>query len=117
MPPHKGSISNSLGTTTAGGGDANPSSHKKGRNASIRVPIEEQWHFPQVIKKQSSLQRLSFKVMMNNLKKLRKSKALQGIHSGPHNPRDDQLVQNFRKMLLEDGLLPEKLDDYHTLLR
>lgn len=32
-------------------------------------------------------------------------------------PKEDEIVQLFRKFLLEENLLPEKYDDYHSLLR
>lgn len=32
-------------------------------------------------------------------------------------PKEQEIVQAFRKLLLENNLLPEKYDDYHTLLR
>jgi hypothetical protein len=32
-------------------------------------------------------------------------------------PEEQALVEDFRTQLLGEGLLPEKLNDYHTLLR
>ncbi|GLJ27939.1 hypothetical protein SUGI_0548760 [Cryptomeria japonica] len=32
-------------------------------------------------------------------------------------PKEQDMVHSFRKLLLENNLLPEKYDDYHTLLR
>ncbi|XP_058085840.1 phosphatidylinositol/phosphatidylcholine transfer protein SFH11-like isoform X2 [Magnolia sinica] len=118
MPPSKGSVNESVATTGSGiGSDHGQSLSKKGKANPRDVPIEEHFHFPVVEKKQSSLRKLSFKSMRNSLKKFGRSKAMQKIYGGPHNPRDEQMVQDFRNLLLKEGQLPEKHDDYHTLLR
>jgi len=39
------------------------------------------------------------------------------ILEGARDPKDKQIVESFREMLLQESLLPPKHDDYHTLLR
>ncbi|XP_077236251.1 sec14p-like phosphatidylinositol transfer family protein isoform X2 [Tasmannia lanceolata] len=93
---------------------------KKGRSSSRNQPLEECWHLPQAEKKQLSLSKISLKSMMmfrESLKRIGRSKTLQMIYESSHNPDDEQMVQSFRELLLSNGQLPEKHDDYHTLLR
>lgn len=90
---------------------------KKGRISLLNLPIEEHWQLRPEPKKQSSFSKLSFNSMRNSFKRLGRSKTLQLILEGPHDPQDEQVVHNFRDLLRSEGQLPEKHDDYHTLLR
>lgn len=93
------------------------------RNNSLHMPLEDHWHLPQEAKKQSSSSKISFRSMMlssvkfrDSLKQMGRSKTIKTILEDPHDLKDEQLVQSFRKLLILDGQLPEKHDDYHTLL-
>lgn len=93
-----------------------------GRTKSIHPPIETHWQLrPQVEPKPSNS---GFKSMMSyplkfrdSLKKIRRTKSLQLVLEGAHDPKDEQLVESFRKLLFVDGHLLGKHNDYHTLLR
>ena len=39
------------------------------------------------------------------------------VLEGAHDPKDEKLVEAFRKLLFVDGQFLEKPNDYHTLLR
>ncbi|KAG9452333.1 hypothetical protein H6P81_005237 [Aristolochia fimbriata] len=97
----------------------NPDIRFRKRTESLKLPIEEHWHLPQKTKKQVSLtQRLNvIGKFRNSLKKFGRSKSMQEIIEGSRDPDDEQLVQEFHSLLLRDGQLSEKHDDYHTLLR
>jgi len=87
------------------------------RKKSIHPPIETHWdlHSPASGKRSNSSpvkSLLSYPFM-----KFRKSKSLVMILEGARDPKDKQIVESFREMLLQEGLLPPKHDDYHTLLR
>jgi len=84
---------------------------------SIRPPIETHWDLPttQKGKKKASL---SIKSLLSYpLMKFGRSKSLERVLEGTHDPNDEQIVEAFREMLLREGLLPPKHNDYHTLLR
>ncbi|XP_061357779.1 phosphatidylinositol/phosphatidylcholine transfer protein SFH11 [Gastrolobium bilobum] len=86
-----------------------------GRKKSIHPPIETHWHLPSPEGKKASS---SFKSLLSYpLMKLRRSKSLKVILEGAPDPRDEQIVESFRKMLFVEGLLSPKHNDYHTLLR
>ncbi|GMP95833.1 hypothetical protein CsSME_00044722 [Camellia sinensis var. sinensis] len=53
----------------------------------------------------------------DSLKRIRKSQSLLAVPKEARDPKDDQIVQSFRKLLLLEGHLPGKHSDYHTLLR
>ncbi|KAJ8632179.1 hypothetical protein MRB53_025515 [Persea americana] len=113
---------NSLVATSGyGNGTGKQSSNhrelKKGRTTLLNLPIEEHFQLRPAPKKQSSLSKLSLNSMRNSFKRFGRSKALQVIFEGPHDPKDEQVVHSFRDVLLKEGQLPEKHDDYHTLLR
>ena len=42
---------------------------------------------------------------------------MQTVLEGVHDPKDERVVENFRKLLFVDGQLLGKPNDYHTLLR
>uniref|UniRef100_A0A2N9GHM0 CRAL-TRIO domain-containing protein n=1 Tax=Fagus sylvatica TaxID=28930 RepID=A0A2N9GHM0_FAGSY len=42
---------------------------------------------------------------------------MQIVLEGVHDPKDERVVENFRKLLFVDGQLLGKPNDYHTLLR
>ncbi|KAK9277664.1 hypothetical protein L1049_007211 [Liquidambar formosana] len=52
-----------------------------------------------------------------SLKRTGKSKNLQVILEGVHDPKDEKPVDSFRELLFLEGQLPGKHNDYHTLLR
>ncbi|CAJ2650496.1 unnamed protein product [Trifolium pratense] len=92
---------------------------KSGSNSKKKLlhpPIETHWDLPtQKGKKRTSF---SIKSMLSYpLMKLGRSKSIEMILEGTHDPNDEQIVQNFREMLSREGLLPPKHNDYHTLLR
>ncbi|RZB78089.1 Phosphatidylinositol/phosphatidylcholine transfer protein SFH11 isoform A, partial [Glycine soja] len=91
----------------------------KSRTKSFHPPIETHWDLNSAAaaaagKKASSPIKslLSYPLM-----KFRKTKSLIMILEGAHDPKDKQIVDSFREMLLREGLLPPKHNDYHTLLR
>ncbi|KAJ7952496.1 Phosphatidylinositol/phosphatidylcholine transfer protein [Quillaja saponaria] len=55
--------------------------------------------------------------LRDSLKKLGRSKSMQLVLEGAHDPKDEQLVESFRELLFIEGQLPGKYSDYHTLLR
>lgn len=97
----------------------------KARTKSIHPPIESHWHLrPSEESKPSSLSNLGIKSMLNyplkirdSLKKLGRSKSLETVLEGVHDPKDEQLVDSFRELLFLEGHLLGKHNDYHTLLR
>ncbi|KAG6514153.1 hypothetical protein ZIOFF_024494 [Zingiber officinale] len=46
-----------------------------------------------------------------------KSNAFPTMFQGVHDPNEEKVVKSLRGTLLSKGQLPEKYDDYHTLLR
>ncbi|KAF5460854.1 hypothetical protein F2P56_020695 [Juglans regia] len=100
----------------------NKSQLNTGRTKSIHPPIETHWQLPPQEESKSS--NSGFKSMMSypfkfrdSLKKIRRTKSLQLVLEGAHDPKDEQLVESFRKLLFVDGHLLGKHNDYHTLLR
>ncbi|XP_058778204.1 phosphatidylinositol/phosphatidylcholine transfer protein SFH11 [Vicia villosa] len=87
-----------------------------GITKSIHPPIESHWDLPTPKgKKRASF---SIKSMLSYpLTKFGRSKSMEMVLGGTHDPKDEQIVENFREMLSRDGLLPPKHNDYHTLLR
>ncbi|XP_057511012.1 phosphatidylinositol/phosphatidylcholine transfer protein SFH11-like isoform X2 [Actinidia eriantha] len=91
-----------------GAGRSRQSSSTKDPNSGI----ESHWSFPpKEEKKKSSWSKLSLKSMLSLG---RKGEVIPKEH---RDPRDQQIVESFHKLLLEDGCLPGKQSDYHTLLR
>ncbi|KAE8661824.1 Phosphatidylinositol/phosphatidylcholine transfer protein SFH11 [Hibiscus syriacus] len=95
-------------------------------NKPIHPPIET--HFllpsppPQEAKKPTSSSGLKSVLLYplkvrDSLKRLRKSKSMETILEGTHDPKDEQIVQSFRELLFLEDQLPAKHNDYHTLLR
>ncbi|KAK9095448.1 hypothetical protein Scep_026917 [Stephania cephalantha] len=79
---------------------------------------------PQQDSKLGPLQRLSFKSLISqslkfcdSFKRTGRSETLQMVLEGSHDLKDEELVESFRRLLLSEGLLPQKRNDYHTLLR
>ncbi|KAK9120630.1 hypothetical protein Syun_018247 [Stephania yunnanensis] len=79
---------------------------------------------PQQDSKLGPLQRLSFKSLISqslkffdSFKRTGRSKTLQMVLEGSHDSKDEELVESFRRLLLSEGQLPQKRNDYHTLLR
>ncbi|XVF13372.1 hypothetical protein REPUB_Repub08aG0202600 [Reevesia pubescens] len=113
-----------------GGGESEESPNRdtyqvpKVMNRPIHPPIEN--HFllpppPQEGEKPSSSglkSMLSFPLKVrDSLKRLGKSKSMELILEGTHDPKDEQIVHSFRELLFLEGQLPAKHNDYHTLLR
>lgn len=88
-------------------------------------PIETYWLFPpEKEDKAPSSSKGGIKSLLNypikirdSLKGIGRSKSMQVVLQGASDPKDEQLVQSFREMLLLEGQLPPKHNDYHTLLR
>ncbi|OMO59663.1 Cellular retinaldehyde binding/alpha-tocopherol transport [Corchorus capsularis] len=100
----------------------------KGMNNSktIHPPIENHFLLPPQVgeKPSSSMASTGLKSMLlyplkvrDSLKRLGKSKTMEVILEGTHDPKDEQIVQSFRELLFLEGQLPAKHNDYHTLLR
>ncbi|CAL5440938.1 unnamed protein product [Camellia sinensis] len=94
----------------------------KEKAKSIYPPIESHWNLPpqKEYKKLSSLN-LNCKSMLSyplkirdSLKRIRKSQSLLAVPKEARDPKDDQIVQSFRELLLLEGHLPGKHSDYHT---
>lgn len=98
------------------------SSHKEGESTKqkskiLHPPIETFWQLPpkKDQKKKSIKSRTAKTIMSLALKK--KSKSLQVILGGSHDPKDEQIVDSFRQLVFLEGQLIDKNNDYHTLLR
>ncbi|KAJ0962014.1 hypothetical protein J5N97_029842 [Dioscorea zingiberensis] len=68
-------------------------------------------------RKRPSFSTSSFRSIQEAFKTIRRSFTFKAILEGTHNPKDEHLVQALRDLLLSSGQLPDKFDDYHTLLR
>ncbi|CAL5324562.1 unnamed protein product [Camellia sinensis] len=88
----------------------------KEKAKSIYPPIESHWNLPpqKEYKKLSSLN-LNCKSMLSyplkirdSLKRIRKSQSLLAVPKEARDPKDDQIVQSFRELLLLEGHLPGK---------
>ena len=109
------------------GGDGDPSSgleenlFSTRRTKLIHPPIETHWNFPSREEYRRSVSNLSVLTkpskFRESFRKFRKRKDLKTILEGTHDPKDEQLVESFRQLLMSDVQLPEKQNDYHTLLR
>ncbi|GKU95546.1 hypothetical protein SLEP1_g8893 [Rubroshorea leprosula] len=111
------------------GGESEESPEKKsskspkGMNKAIHPPIETHWHLPQE-KKPCSSPSSGFKSILkyplkvrDSVKKIKRSRSMQLVLEGVHDPKDEQIVESFRELLfLEGGVLAQNYD-YHTLLR
>ncbi|XP_059645604.1 phosphatidylinositol/phosphatidylcholine transfer protein SFH11 isoform X2 [Cornus florida] len=53
----------------------------------------------------------------DSMKKTRRSRSLQVVLEGAHDPKDEQIVESFRELLFIEHPQPIKQNDYHTLLR
>ncbi|KAF5199164.1 Phosphatidylinositol/phosphatidylcholine transfer protein [Thalictrum thalictroides] len=97
---------------------------ERGRTNSLDLPLEDSWHFPQEKNNCFSFSKLSFKSIIStafkfhdSMKRTGSSKSMQINQEGPLHLKDEELVESFRRMLLQDGELPVRHNDYHTLLR
>ncbi|XP_052480935.1 phosphatidylinositol/phosphatidylcholine transfer protein SFH11 [Gossypium raimondii] len=118
-------------TIDKGGGGDSDSPHRdasqfpKVMNRPIHLPIETHFLLPPPPRKEaekpSSLglkSVLSYPLKVrDSLKKLGKSKSMERILEGTHDPKDEQIVQSFRELLFLEDQFPAKHNDYHTLLR
>ncbi|KAG4171560.1 hypothetical protein ERO13_A12G217400v2 [Gossypium hirsutum] len=114
-----------------GSGGDNDSPHRdasqfsKVMNRPIHPPIETHFLIPPPPRKEaekpssSGLKSvLSYPLKVrDSLKKLGKSKSMERILEGTHDPKDEQIVQSFRELLFLEDQFPAKHNDYHTLLR
>lgn len=91
----------------------------KQKGKILHPPIETFWQLPPTKEHKRSAKLGTVKTIMSlSLKKgVQKSKSLQTILEGSHDPKDEQIVDSFRKLLFLEGQLPGKNSDYHTLLR
>ncbi|KAG6497837.1 hypothetical protein ZIOFF_045743 [Zingiber officinale] len=88
------------------------------RTNTFYGPLESHWHFPEPEKKKPPLtSKLTFKSLQKSLTKVSKSNAFRTMFQGVHDPNEEKVVKSLRDTLLSKGQLPEKYDDYHTLLR
>ncbi|XP_062147255.1 phosphatidylinositol/phosphatidylcholine transfer protein SFH11 [Alnus glutinosa] len=101
---------------------SNKSQRATGRTKSIHPPIETRWHLPPQQEYKPS--NFGFKSIMSfplkfrdSLTRIVRTKSMQMVLEGAHDPKDEQLVESFRKLLLVDGQPLGKHNDYHTLLR
>lgn len=93
------------------------------RTKSFHPPIETFWQLPPQQEYKPS--NFGFKSIMSYPIKFRDSlsskmgrtKSMQMVLEGVHDPKDEQLVDSFRKLLLAEGHPLGKHNDYHTLLR
>ncbi|PON40642.1 Cellular retinaldehyde binding/alpha-tocopherol transport [Parasponia andersonii] len=87
----------------------------------IHPPIESHWQLPPIKQEKPSSgfkSMLSYPIKLGgSLKKIGRTKSMQLILEGPHDPKDEKLVQSFSEMLFLEVKLPPKHNDYHTLLR
>lgn len=99
---------------------------RSGEGTKIKhPPIETYWLFPpEKDDKAPSSSKGSTKSVLNypmkirdSLKGIGRSKSMQIVLQGAHDPKDEQLVRSFRELLFLEGQLPAKQNDYHTLLR
>ncbi|CAA6663299.1 unnamed protein product [Spirodela intermedia] len=72
---------------------------------------------PLKTEKASSFSKRSFKSVKNAFKKTGRSSSLQATFADSRDPNYEHLVQNLCELLLSEGKIPEKYDDYHTLFR
>ncbi|KAG6495829.1 hypothetical protein ZIOFF_043658 [Zingiber officinale] len=88
------------------------------RTNTFYGPLESHWHFPEPEKKKPPLtSKLTFRSLQKLLTKVSKSNAFRTMFQGVHDPNEEKVVKSLRDTLLSKGQLPEKYDDYHTLLR
>lgn len=98
--------------------NSNELQHQKRRTKSLNLPLETHWEVSQKErKKKLSLSRMSFKSIQESLMRISRSKTYRSMLQGVHDPEEEHVVQSFRQLLLSTSELPEKYDDYHTLLR
>ncbi|RWV94232.1 hypothetical protein GW17_00043248 [Ensete ventricosum] len=84
------------------------------------LPLEAHWHFLELQKKKKKptlASKMSFRSLQKSLTKITKSDTFRTIFQGARDPEDLKQVQALRDLLASTGQLPEKHDDYHTLLR
>ncbi|CAJ1928416.1 unnamed protein product [Sphenostylis stenocarpa] len=87
------------------------------KKKSFHPPIETHWDLhPSASGKKSNPSPVK-SLLSYPFMKFRKSKSLVMILEGVRDPKEKPIVESFREMLLQEGLVPPKHDDYHTLLR
>lgn len=101
--------------------DSKPNAGRQQRKTiSLRsLPLEAHWHFLELQKKKKPTlaSKMSFRSLQKSLTKITKSDTFRTIFQGVRDPEELKQVQSLRDLLASTGQLPEKHDDYHTLLR
>ncbi|KAL5718325.1 hypothetical protein ACHQM5_011238 [Ranunculus cassubicifolius] len=126
MPPSNDSVDD-ITISLGEGGERSPNHdkcmYKAQRNNSQHLPLEDQSHLPRE-KSKSYSSKLSLRSILYNpftfrdsMKRAGSSNRMEMIREGSVKSNDEELVESFRKMLQEDGQLPLKHSDSHTLLR
>ncbi|KAL5551119.1 hypothetical protein UlMin_001295 [Ulmus minor] len=113
-----------ISKSTAEGEEFSPGSRKPlklTKTKTLHPPIESHWQLPpqKEAKPSSGLMRmLSYPMKFGeSLKRFGRTKSLQMILEGAHDPKDEQIVQAFRELLFVENQLPANHNNYHTLLR
>ncbi|XP_020259667.1 phosphatidylinositol/phosphatidylcholine transfer protein SFH11 isoform X1 [Asparagus officinalis] len=60
---------------------------------------------------------MSFRAVQESLKGIQKNSAFSNVFQPAHDPKHEHLVRSLRELLLASDELPERFDEYHTLLR
>ncbi|KAJ8459483.1 hypothetical protein OPV22_032409 [Ensete ventricosum] len=102
--------------------DSKPNAGRQQRKTTSlsSLPLEAHWHFLELQKKKKKptlASKMSFRSLQKSLTKITKSDTFRTIFQGARDPEDLKQVQALRDLLASTGQLPEKHDDYHTLLR
>ncbi|KAM7258831.1 hypothetical protein ACFE04_014572 [Oxalis oulophora] len=106
-------------TISRSSGDQSPiTDGKRTTTKQMHPPIESHFLLPpqQRTSHSSSSSRFGVKSVFK-LKRFKKSKSMQLILEGSHDPKDALMVELFRQQLFIERQLPPKHNDYHTLLR
>ncbi|WOL07575.1 phosphatidylinositol/phosphatidylcholine transfer protein SFH11 isoform X1 [Canna indica] len=91
---------------------------RKKRSNTLYGPLESHWHLLDPEKKKTRLMsRLSFRTLQKSLSAISSSGTFRKMFQGVRDSGEEKSVQSLRELLLSRGKLPEKHDDYHTLLR
>ncbi|URE31054.1 CRAL/TRIO, N-terminal domain [Musa troglodytarum] len=101
--------------------DSKPNAGRQQRKTiSLRsLPLEAHWHVLELQKKKKPTfaSKMSFRSLHKSPTKIAKSDTFRTIFQGVRDPEELKQVQSLRDLLASTGQLPEKHDDYHTLLR
>ncbi|KAK6947584.1 CRAL-TRIO lipid binding domain [Dillenia turbinata] len=90
---------------------------RKAKGKLLHPPIESHFsHLSTPERKPRSWSSLT-QMLVHPKRRFKRSKTLETILHGAHDPIDDRHVRSLRQLLLSEGLLDRKHNDYHTLLR